>query len=387
MTFISTFMRLIPTIAALALATALAAPALFFCPEAEASFCNVCPPWGVGCGFLDLCSCLDLVSCFSGISILSCFNCGNLVNILGIIANCFSMFNYSVECGWNFLSYCYWPCTLFSCFNLVNFWSGRINCFNVFEVMSGVCSFGNLVDVLSGSCVNLMSCVKVGSGLYPPFIASGGCLNVLTGCNPCNPCLPCCFSTGITDLLEWICAPFVAPIQCVQCASLVALLGIGVLLYLSFVILLTLCIMSPFILLFLCILSPLLLLLACILPALLVVICAVSCLLPCLWPCTIPMGLFLLCAIGALCLILLCMLGATFLCVGIIFCLLIAAPVLLLPLAVLLLTGGFGLTCAATGTVPCAACLGPLYEVLSRIRSYLSPAEPNVPAPSPTTAV
>jgi len=284
-------MRVAPLLVALALATALAAPALFFCPEAEASFCNVCPPWGVGCGFLDLVTCLDLVSCFSGISILSCFNCGNLVNILGIIANCFSMFNYSVECGWNFCTYCYWPCTLFSCFNLVNFWSGRITCFNVFEFMSGVCSFGNLIDVLSGSCVNLMSCVKVGSGLYPPFIASGGCLNVLTGCNPCNPCLPACFSTGITDLLEWICAPFVAPIQC---ASLV------------------------------------------------LSICAAICLAPIL---------------------------------------ILLVPILLLFMPL------YGLPCAATGTVPCAACLGPLYEVLSRIRSYLSPAEPNVPAPSPTTAV
>jgi hypothetical protein len=283
-------MRVTPLLVALVLTAALVAPAVFFAPEAEASFCNVCPPWGFGVGFLDLCSCVDIISCFSGISILSCFNFGNICNFLGVIANCFSMFNflgviancfsmfnYSVECGWNFCGYCL-PCTIFSCFNLVNLWSGRVTCFNVLEVMSGLCSFGNLIDIASGSCINLMSCVKCASGLYPPFIASGGCLNLLTGCNPCNLCLPLCFSTGVTDCLNYVCGLFVAPIQC---ASMILNL------------------------------------------------CAAICLAPIL---------------------------------------ILLAPILLLLMPL------YGLSCTATGTVPCAACLGPLYEAVSRTRSYLSSA-------------
>lgn len=170
-------------------------------PIASATCCNILPPWGVGIG---LC---DFIGCFDVISILNVFNCCNLINILGIVANCFSGINYSVECGWNFLSYCIWPCTLFNCFNLVDLFSGRITCFNFLQIMSGIINFGNIIDILSGACINLMSVVKIGSALFPPCIASGGCINIGTGCNPCNPIIPVCINTGLTDCLNVLFLP------------------------------------------------------------------------------------------------------------------------------------------------------------------------------------
>jgi hypothetical protein len=170
-------------------------------PTASATACNILPPWGVGIGLCDFIGCCDVVS------ILNVFNCFNLINILGIVGNCFSGVNYSVECGWNFLSYCIWPCTLFNCCNVLDMFSGRVTCFNLIQVMSGICNFANVIDILSGACINLMSVVKLGSGLFPPCIASGGCLNIGTGCNPCNPLIPFCVNTGLTDCLNILFLP------------------------------------------------------------------------------------------------------------------------------------------------------------------------------------
>jgi hypothetical protein len=52
-----------------------------------------------------------------------------------------------------------------------------------------------------------MNGITIGGGLYPPFINTGGCLNVLTGCNPCNPCLPICVNTGLTDFMNVLFLP------------------------------------------------------------------------------------------------------------------------------------------------------------------------------------
>ena len=168
---------------------------------AGATCCNILPPWGVGIGLCDFVGCCNIVS------ILNVFNFFNLANILGICFNGCSGINYSVECGWNFLSYCIWPCTVVNCGNVINLFSGRIVICNLINIMSGVFNFGNIFNILSGSCVNLMNGVTIGGSLFPPCIASGGLLNVCTGCNPCNPCLPVCVNTGLTDFMNVLFLP------------------------------------------------------------------------------------------------------------------------------------------------------------------------------------
>ena len=168
---------------------------------ANATACNLLPPWGIGIGLCDIVGCCDIVS------ILNVFNFFNLVNILGVVFNGCSCINYSVECGWNFLSYCIWPCTLVNCGNVINLFSGRVVICNLINIMSGIFNFGNIFNILSGSCVNLMNGVTIGGSLYPPCIASGGLLNIGTGCNPCNPCLPACVNTGLTDFMNVLFLP------------------------------------------------------------------------------------------------------------------------------------------------------------------------------------
>ena len=159
----------------------------------SATACNTLPPWGIGIGLCDFVGCCNIVS------ILNVFNFFNLANILGVVFNGCSCINYSVECGWNFLSYCIWPCTVVNCGNVINLFSGRIVICNLINIMSGICNFGNIFNIVSGSCVNIMNAVTIGGSLFPPCIATGGLLNIGTGCNPCNPCLPVCVNTGLTD--------------------------------------------------------------------------------------------------------------------------------------------------------------------------------------------
>ena len=168
---------------------------------AGATVCNILPPWGIGVG------CCDFVGCCNIVSFLNVFNFFNFANILGILFNGCSVVNYSVECGWNFLSYCIWPCTVVNCGNVINLFSGRIVICNLINIMSGVFNFGNIFNILSGSCVNIMNGVTIGGSLFPPCIASGGLLNIGTGCNPCNPCLPACVNTGLTDFMNVLFLP------------------------------------------------------------------------------------------------------------------------------------------------------------------------------------
>ena len=168
---------------------------------ANATACNTLPPWGIGIGLCDFVGCCNIVS------ILNVFNFFNLANILGIVFNGCSFFNYSVECGWNFLSYPIFPCTVVNCGNIINCFSGRIVLCNLINVMSGLCNFGNIFNIASGSCINVMNAVTIVGSLFPPCIATGGLLNIGTGCNPCNPCLPACLSTGLTDLTNVLFLP------------------------------------------------------------------------------------------------------------------------------------------------------------------------------------
>ena len=168
---------------------------------AQATACNILPPWGVGIGLCDIVGCCNIVS------ILNVFNFFNFANILGILFDGCSFLNYSVECGWNFLSYPIFPCTVVNCGNVINLFSGRIVICNLINIMSGLFNFGNVFNILSGSCVNLMNGITIGGSLYPPCIASGGLLNIGTGCNPCNPCLPACVNTGLTDFMNVLFLP------------------------------------------------------------------------------------------------------------------------------------------------------------------------------------
>ncbi|VUT24478.1 MAG: hypothetical protein MASP_00529 [Candidatus Methanolliviera sp. GoM_asphalt] len=188
---------------------------------AQATACNILPPWGIGIGLCDFVGCCNIVS------ILNVFNFFNFANILGILFNGCSCINYSVECGWNFLSYCIWPCTVVNCGNVINLFSGRIVICNLINIMSGICNFGNIFNIASGSCVNIMNGVTLCGSLFPPCIASGGLLNLATGCNPCNPCLPVCVNTGLTDFMNVLCLPLTIALSAITAllSPLIAMWG------------------------------------------------------------------------------------------------------------------------------------------------------------------
>lgn len=191
-------------------------------PVADATFCNLCPPWGIGCAFLDCVGCLDvisianLISIGSLINIMGVCNCVGVCNIMGVLNVCGILFNgcscinYGGECAWNILGYL-WP--LDGCCNwcnILNFFGGRFLVCNLINVMSGLCGLCNFINIASPSMVNILGLFNFISTLYPPFCNLWGVIDILTGINFCNLCFPICFAPlcNVDDPTFWIVLPF-----------------------------------------------------------------------------------------------------------------------------------------------------------------------------------